>query len=531
VPIDPEHHGGVLAHPSSGAVIVVAGPDGSGKSLVAERLAEEAASRGSTVRRMHHRPRVLPALTRHEGPVTDPHRARPYPPALAALKLVYLFLDYRLGWALRIAPGKRAGGTVIIERGWWDLAVDPRRYRLTELPRLHRFLGSLLPRPDRTMVLDAPEQVLLARKSELPAAELRRQRDRWQSIAARTQGVVIVDATSSVDTIVERTILADEPPTSLPSTASTAGWVGLPSPHSAHWVLPRSPARLSRNSLKIHRPVSRRALAGWCVGYGMAASGVLRLCPAVTPEGWILDRTTDLVPVGGSLAVARSNHRDRALVLVLDRRGTPFLVAKLAHWGAAAEQLAAEAAAISAYGPLVEPPLRLPVIRAADLGRLVFEALPWRVDLTPWRLDPLVAYALGRLHAVHRAPDGTGVAHGDVAPWNLLRVPGGWSLLDWEAAGPGHPPFYDLFHFLVQSHALLGRPTSDDIVKGLRGNTWIGRCLQAYAIGGGVDLRDSTAYLRAYLRGAARSDRVHSRALRARRAREALAQRLLAGVP
>jgi aminoglycoside phosphotransferase (APT) family kinase protein len=47
------------------------------------------------------------------------------------------------------------------------------------------------------------------------------------------------------------------------------------------------------------------------------------------------------------------------------------------------------------------------------------------------------------------------LAHGDLAPRNLLATEAGWALIDWGKTRP-HEPFNDLCHFLVQAHALLG---------------------------------------------------------------------------
>lgn len=51
--------------------------------------------------------------------------------------------------------------------------------------------------------------------------------------------------------------------------------------------------------------------------------------------------------------------------------------------------------------------------------------------------------------------DRGGLVHGDLAPWNVLRTPGGIGLIDWETAKFADQPLRDLIHYLVQAGALL----------------------------------------------------------------------------
>jgi hypothetical protein len=59
-------------------------------------------------------------------------------------------------------------------------------------------------------------------------------------------------------------------------------------------------------------------------------------------------------------------------------------------------------------------------------------------------------------------------------------------LIDWEAARADGPDFFDVFHYVVQSHALLGTPTFDGVLGGLRGEGPVGEILNAYAEGAGI---------------------------------------------
>jgi aminoglycoside phosphotransferase (APT) family kinase protein len=61
-----------------------------------------------------------------------------------------------------------------------------------------------------------------------------------------------------------------------------------------------------------------------------------------------------------------------------------------------------------------------------------------------------------------------GVAHGDFAPWNLLETASGcWGVIDWENCRQSADPYFDLFHYLVQSSSELRRPRKQAILDGL----------------------------------------------------------------
>lgn len=177
------------------SVIVIAGPDGVGKSSVAEALKRELLP--SPVLHLHHRPGVLPRSAAAKQATTEPHASTPYSVAKSAAKIVFLWADYLLGWAFRLAPFRSRGGFVILERGWMDLSIDPRRYRLREL-QLSTQLGRLLPRPDLTVILLAEPEVLLARVRELPIEEIVRQSSEWRAYSRLDDRTIVLDASRSI---------------------------------------------------------------------------------------------------------------------------------------------------------------------------------------------------------------------------------------------------------------------------------------------------------------------------------------------
>lgn len=185
----------------AGGVIVIAGPDGTGKSTLSSAL-PAAAFGAAPVLHVHHRFGVLPQRENSDVDITRPQAQRPYPPWLSWAKSVYLFVDYQLGWQLRARPFVTRGGWVILERGWWDLAIDQRRYRIRSSGWLLRSMGRLLPRPDVVIVLTAPVETLLSRKAELSPAEFDRQLNGWITVLPHRVNRAFIDGTQSPGDVV-----------------------------------------------------------------------------------------------------------------------------------------------------------------------------------------------------------------------------------------------------------------------------------------------------------------------------------------
>jgi thymidylate kinase len=186
--------------------VVVSGPDGTGKSTFVDGLV--GALRETPVARYHHRIGFLPRRAASLVPVDRPHAAKAYPRWLSRIKVVYLYGDYLVGAFLRVRPALRRGSWVVLERGWWDIAVDPLRYRLSAGDRLAGRLGRLLPRPDLQVVLEAPPETITERKAELDRDELLRQASRWRGIARDEPRGLVLDSRRGVADLVQATLTA-----------------------------------------------------------------------------------------------------------------------------------------------------------------------------------------------------------------------------------------------------------------------------------------------------------------------------------
>lgn len=506
----------------SGIFILVVGPDGTGKSTLTQALPGLLEGTFRRWQAFHWRPGLLPRpgrlMGREGSDPQRPHARSPYGPILSTALLGYYWLDSLLGGWLRIWPLRVHTGLVIAERGWWDVAVDPRRYRLTSPPWMVRTLGFFLLRPDLVLLPQAPSEAILERKSEISREELERQASAWGSVLPADVPVVRLDASRAAVEVAKEA--REQVLRMLERRAVSrlgAGWSSLPSRPSARWIIPRGPKETAGAGLRIYHPVTTRARLTWEAARLGAAVGGFRLLPrADPPPRSVRQILAPHIPRGGTLAVARANHEGRYIALIIDGNGRCSGVAKVATDDEGAAKLEREAGSIERFGGHLHPPLAAPTILERSSGLLLLDAISWLPRWRAWRLDEGVARAMGaffRSSSSHAdGPDAVGGAHGDWAPWNMLWTGGGWVLIDWEEASDTAPPFYDLCHYLVQSHSLLGRPTLPELLRGFRhGDGWVGSALRSYAEGAEMRAGDGLAALISYLQTTEGSVRVGRR--------------------
>lgn len=193
-----------------GSVIAILGVDGAGKSTVINAILPALnAATHNAVHVRHLRPSVLPPLARLKGrehyypaagPALEPHASTPSGKLGSLFRLAYLTLDYIVGYWLwtRVKIAKQPT-LVIFDRYAYDMALDPRRFRIGLPGRVAGWFAALAPRPDLIICLHGNPELIAARKQELPVEETRRQVEALRAFARKEPRAVLVSTDTSID--------------------------------------------------------------------------------------------------------------------------------------------------------------------------------------------------------------------------------------------------------------------------------------------------------------------------------------------
>lgn len=178
--------------------VVILGPDGAGKSSVIQGLFGILSNRGCAVKVRHLKP-CLVMSRRGEAVtiVTDPH-GKPPRSALTSMAKILIWLAEEW-YAHLFQDGKEI---LLCDRYYHDIQIDSKRYRYGGPAWAARSVGKLMPQPDLWVLLDAPADVLQARKQEVPPEETSRQRGAYNVFVRNQANYVVVNAAQPVEKVI-----------------------------------------------------------------------------------------------------------------------------------------------------------------------------------------------------------------------------------------------------------------------------------------------------------------------------------------
>ena len=181
-------------------VIAFLGTDGVGKSTIIDELKNTFITAQIKGIFVHHRSRGLP---KPEKEIISHHELPPHSFILSTGKVLFRFFkllsEYYLG---RWQKMRKEGILILQDRPYfYDMAIDPLRYRYGGPIKLVWVLAKSSPQADAYIILDAPIDVLIARKQEVSKEELIRQRLDYINLANLLPNSHIVSTNQSLQAV------------------------------------------------------------------------------------------------------------------------------------------------------------------------------------------------------------------------------------------------------------------------------------------------------------------------------------------
>ena len=110
-------------------------------------------------------------------------------------------MDYALGYFVKILPELINYNVVILDRYYYDILIDPSRYKIQLPYRILKTFYYLLGKPEIVFFLEAPPEVIRQRKQELTIPQLEILLQKYKNLASEFDNVCVVDAKRSPEMI------------------------------------------------------------------------------------------------------------------------------------------------------------------------------------------------------------------------------------------------------------------------------------------------------------------------------------------
>lgn len=193
----------------SGAFVVFLGPDGSGKTSMAELVVDKISSGYRKTSRFHWRPELLPKprlvkLKTKEEILERPQLQSKYGVWVSVLRFGYYYIDFTVGYWVKLFPKKARTTLIIGERYYYDILVHPQRYGFKLPQRILNFGLLFVPSPDLVILLENEPEVIVARKDELPLYEVVRQLSQYKKILSGLKHSKVISTDGDIDEVAKK---------------------------------------------------------------------------------------------------------------------------------------------------------------------------------------------------------------------------------------------------------------------------------------------------------------------------------------
>lgn len=203
--------------PKSGLVFSVHGPDGVGKTTFINEFEKELMAlfsiEAAGIEYYHFRPNVFPNIKKlltgkelSNEEISNPHLKEPSGKAVSFVRCIYYWLDYVLGYKIKVLPKIKRDCHVIFDRYFADLLADPGRARISLPEKVLMLFYRTVPKVNIAFYLVCDSNTIYSRKKELDLPEIERQLESYKKYSRIFGNGVVIDASQTVENMTRKAI-------------------------------------------------------------------------------------------------------------------------------------------------------------------------------------------------------------------------------------------------------------------------------------------------------------------------------------
>ena len=196
-----------------GLFVVLAGPDGSGKSTIINKVAALLDKVYPSISIEHLHPKLLPRLQdikkkiisqKVEGFKNSEWEMRNQKKSFlkSLITVTYYTLNYILGYFLIIFPKLVKGELVLYDRYCYDFLIDPKSKGIMLPEFIVKIFLFFIPKPNKGIFLYVDPSKLINRKNEIPIEEVEVQIKRFRALVHNDSRFFEVDNSGEIETTV-----------------------------------------------------------------------------------------------------------------------------------------------------------------------------------------------------------------------------------------------------------------------------------------------------------------------------------------
>ena len=176
------------------------GPDGAGKSTLIKLIIEnlQGATKGFSC--LHLKPAMKKNVSSTPVLVENPHAKKPRSAIISIGKICFWGLLY---WKNQFFHGYKNLTLRIWDRYFYDVYIDPKRYRFGAPLWIAKLIGKFIPQPELIIVLDAPAETIYERKQEVTFEELNRQRLAYLEFSKNQENSIVLKTDMGIEETVK----------------------------------------------------------------------------------------------------------------------------------------------------------------------------------------------------------------------------------------------------------------------------------------------------------------------------------------